>query len=402
MTRRRKSKKPPLEPTPKIVDLDLVDDWEGDDAVPEREDAEVVSELEPMPEPGDELGLVRDAVGETADLLREEVSEEADESRDWLEDRVTDLVPEDVLAGEIVAKEALEASDVAAELGDEGADWLPHEREQGPAPELEEGVGEEKPWLELEEVALERSPEDEAVVVRAEEPAISQAAPADQPAEAVEEHVAEPALPLAAAAAVAAPATTVRAPRLVGWFIASVLMGAVLGSVITLLILSGINGGLSYTAGVRGAWMMEEQNRLSGELLGLTQDLAATDNQLASLAVLPSQIEIISGDVNTMRKGLTDLGNGLERLTSDLGGVSRGLDGVGGDVTALKGNLGNVTQEVQGLVKQSTDLQAGVTKLGASVSAVEEQVAGFRATKETFDTFIQGLRDLLTAVPPAK
>ena len=298
MTRRRKSKKPPLEPTPKIVDLDLVDDWEGDDAVPEREDAEVVSELEPMPEPGDELGLVRDAVGETADLLREEVSEEADESRDWLEDRVTDLVPEDVLAGEIVAKEALEASDVAAELGDEGADWLPHEREQGPAPELEEGVGEEKPWLELEEVALERSPEDEAVVVRAEEPAISQAAPADQPAEAVEERVAEPALPLAAAVA-AAPATTVRAPRLVGWFIASVLMGAVLGSVITLLILSGINGGLSYTAGVRGAWMMEEQNRLSGELLGLTQDLAATDNQLASLAVRSAAVTMTKGSLSS-------------------------------------------------------------------------------------------------------
>jgi len=392
MTRRRKSKKPPLAPMPKIVDLDLVDDWAGDDAVPEK-DEETMPDLE-APEPD----MTPETVVETADAFRETASEEPGWARAGLENAAQEIVPEDVLVGAPVGEEVRDEIGVVAELDQEGADWPSIESEEGPLPELEEAVGEEKPWLELEEVALEKSPEHEAVVMDTE-PAAAEPSPVEQAAEVAEERGAAPVLP---SVAPAAPAMTVRGPKLVGWFIASVLMGAVLGSVITLLILSGINGGLSYTAGVRGEWMMEEQNRLSGALLSLTQDLAATDNQLASLAVLPSQVEIISSDVNTMRKGLTDLGNGLERIRSDLATVSRNLDGVGGDVTTLKGNLGAVTQEVQGLVKQSNDLQAGVTKLGATVEAVEAEVAGFRITKETFDTFIQGLRDLLAAVPPAK
>lgn len=130
------------------------------------------------------------------------------------------------------------------------------------------------------------------------------------------------------------------------WLAAASLIGAVMGAVLALLVIGGING---------------------------TLDL----NQRAAVTELRAEADRLSREAGT--------------LQTDLDGLRGRLDALEG----LTGRLDNAEQDIEDLDSGLAEAQTDIATLDARADALGEDIATVRAAADRFNAFLDGLRDLL-------
>jgi competence ComEA-like helix-hairpin-helix protein len=130
------------------------------------------------------------------------------------------------------------------------------------------------------------------------------------------------------------------------WLAAASLIGAVMGAILALLVIAGINGTLDLNQRVAVVELRAEADRLSREAGALQTDL-----------------------------------DGLRQRLDTLEGLTSRLD--------------NVEQDVEDLDSGLTEAQTDIATLDARADALGEDIATVRAAADRFNTFLDGLRDLL-------
>lgn len=283
---------------------------------------------------------------------------------------------------DVVAEADMEEPEAVAEFESEGA---------GVEAEAEPETFEDR-WIEMEDVPLEApvaaAAEPEMIVEEETSEMEQEVEPAPQP---VMTEWPKP------APKEKAPTRSERSgPNMLLWFLGAALVGAVLGAVATALILSGINGGLSYVTTTSGIQLLQEQARLSGDLTELTADLVAVENELANLSGLPAEMATLSGNVTAVRRDLDATITGLQELGVALNDVNQDLSTLDGQVVSLGSSLTELAAEAEALQEQATALETTVGKLGTSVEQIDEQVTVLNESKAKFDGFIEGLRALVS------
>lgn len=139
------------------------------------------------------------------------------------------------------------------------------------------------------------------------------------------------------------------------WLAAASLIGAVLGAILALLVIGGING---------------------------TLDL----NQRAAVMELSAEAD--------------RLGREAGALQTDLDGLRTRLDALEG----LTGRLDDVERDVKDLDSGLTGAQADIVVLSGRAEALAQDIVTVRAAADRFNAFLDGLRDLLfkfQGSPPA-
>jgi len=130
------------------------------------------------------------------------------------------------------------------------------------------------------------------------------------------------------------------------WLAAASLIGAVMGAILALLVIGGINGTLDLNQGAAVMELRAEADRLDRE---------------------------------------------AETLQTDLYGLRGRLDALEG----LTGRLDNVERDVNDLDSGLAKAQTDITALNARADALGEDIATVRAAADRFNAFLDGLRDLL-------
>ena len=130
------------------------------------------------------------------------------------------------------------------------------------------------------------------------------------------------------------------------WLAAASLIGAVMGAILALLVIRGING---------------------------TLDL----NQRAAVVELSAE---------------------ADRLNREAGALQADLDGLRGRLDALEGltgRLDDVERDVKDLDSSLAEAQTDIVGLNVRAEALGQDIATVRAAADRFNTFLDGLRDLL-------
>ncbi len=130
------------------------------------------------------------------------------------------------------------------------------------------------------------------------------------------------------------------------WLAAASLIGAVMGAILALLVIGGING---------------------------TLDL----NQGASVVELRAEADRLGRQAGT--------------LQTDLDGLRGRLDALEG----LTGRLEDAERDIENLDSGLAEAQADIVALDARADALNEDIATVRTAADRFNTFLDGLRDLL-------
>jgi competence ComEA-like helix-hairpin-helix protein len=130
------------------------------------------------------------------------------------------------------------------------------------------------------------------------------------------------------------------------WLAAASLIGAVMGAILALLVIGGING---------------------------TLDL----NQRAAVVELRAEGDRLSGEAKAIQ--------------TDLDGLRERLDALEG----LTGRLDDVERDVEDLASGLAEAQTDIVTLDARADALDEDIATVRAAADRFNAFLDGLRDLL-------
>jgi competence protein ComEA len=130
------------------------------------------------------------------------------------------------------------------------------------------------------------------------------------------------------------------------WLAAASLIGAVMGAILALLVIGGING---------------------------TLDL----NQRTAVAELRAEAD--------------RMGRQAATLQTDLDGLRERLDALEG----LTGRLDDAERDIEDLDSGLAEAQADIAALDARADALNEDIATVRAAAHRFDAFLDGLRDLL-------
>jgi competence ComEA-like helix-hairpin-helix protein len=130
------------------------------------------------------------------------------------------------------------------------------------------------------------------------------------------------------------------------WLAAASLIGAVMGAILALLVIAGINGTLDLNQRVAVVELRAEADRLSREAGALQTDLDGLRQRLDTLEGLTSRLDNVEQDVGDLDSGLAEA-------------------------------------------------QADIATLDARADALGEDIATVRAAADRFNTFLDGLRDLL-------
>ena len=395
VTRKRRPRKaaagPPAEVAIDQVDVDSLDDSNGSSAAgPSGELVEAATEVAEE-EQAIVASIVDDTVVEVAEAEEPAAGTIPAQAVEQL--LVDEVAPEE--APELAVEDVLEPVLVEAEDLTLSAEPLASEPE-------------EEPWLELEEVPL--PPRGEAA---------EEVAPAVEAAPALAAEAAQWTPPKAGAATpwVSPPAKERAQPRrFFGWLVGAVIVGAAIGAIAALLVLSGINGGLSYVTSVSGVTLLREQSRLASEIVALTQDMADVQAELASLDELASRVEIMGADVTTLSTGLTTVNRGLDEISVGLGSLSTDLTSLGGDVSGISDEVTELAKGAEALRATASALEAdvgaldgrvieigeGLGGLASDLDVVGEKVEELGTARAKFDSFLDGLRALLSEAAPSE
>jgi competence ComEA-like helix-hairpin-helix protein len=130
------------------------------------------------------------------------------------------------------------------------------------------------------------------------------------------------------------------------WLAAASLIGAVMGAILALLVIGGINGTLDLNQRVAVAELRAEADRLSRQAGALQTDLDGLRGRLDALEGLTGRLEGAERDIENLDSGLAEA-------------------------------------------------QADIAALDARADALNEDIATVRTAADRFNTFLDGLRDLL-------
>ena len=158
------------------------------------------------------------------------------------------------------------------------------------------------------------------------------------------------------------------------WFAGAIAIGATLGAIIVLLILSGINGSLFYSTATRGVQIEREQNQLSEQLTAVARDVAELQGQMVEINKLPSQVDSLNKNMDVAQKTLSSLTQVLESMDRSVKGHTQSLSDLNGDMEKAKTTLETLNQQM--------------TQVSADMETV-------RGSAKQFDGFLGGLQNLL-------
>jgi competence ComEA-like helix-hairpin-helix protein len=130
------------------------------------------------------------------------------------------------------------------------------------------------------------------------------------------------------------------------WLAAASLIGAVMGAILALLVIGGINGTLDLNQRVAVVELRAEADRLSRQAGALQTDLDNLRGRLDALEGLTGRLEDAERDIENLDSGLAEA-------------------------------------------------QADIVALDARADALNEDIATVRTAADRFNTFLDGLRDLL-------
>jgi competence ComEA-like helix-hairpin-helix protein len=130
------------------------------------------------------------------------------------------------------------------------------------------------------------------------------------------------------------------------WLAAASLIGAVMGAILALLVIGGINGTLDLNQRVAVVELRAEADRLSRQAGALQTDLDGLRGRLDALEGLTGRLEGAERDIENLDSGLAEA-------------------------------------------------QADIVALDARADALNEDIATVRTAADRFNTFLDGLRDLL-------
>ena len=130
------------------------------------------------------------------------------------------------------------------------------------------------------------------------------------------------------------------------WLAAASLIGAVMGAILALLVIGGINGTLDLNQGAAVMELRAEADRLSREAGALQTDVDGLRERLDAL-------EGLTGRLDSAERDIEDLDSGL------------------------------------------AEAQADIAALNAQAEALGKDIATVRAAADRFNAFLDGLRDLL-------
>jgi competence ComEA-like helix-hairpin-helix protein len=231
----------------------------------------------------------------------------------------------------------------------------PADEEGKPRPtleEVEERIHTMKAEIEAVSTAVLGTPpnEEEGLPIK-EEPPPSKPGPLprEERAEAEEPPPTEPPPPREAPPEVRPPAVAPAPSAWRGgftWLAAASLIGAVMGAILALLVIGGING-----------------------TLDLNQRMAVTE----------------------LRAEADRLGREAKALKTDLDGLRDRLDALEG----VTGRLDSAERDIEDLDSGLAEAQTGIAALNARADALGEDITTVRAAADRFNTFLDGLRDLL-------
>jgi hypothetical protein len=211
---------------------------------------------------------------------------------------------------------------------------------------------------------------------------ISSASPSSEAKPAPSVPAREPVAVGAAAKATTAPAEAPKpesrlspfSSELFVWFVGAIAIGATLGAIIVLLILSGINGSLFYTTATRGVQIEREQSRVSEQLTAISRDMTELQSQMIEMNKLPNQVEALNKNMDAAQKTLGNLTQSLESMDRSVKSHTESLGSMNSDMATAKTTLQELNQQ---MAKVSTDLET------------------VRGSAKQFDGFLGGLQSLV-------
>jgi competence ComEA-like helix-hairpin-helix protein len=168
----------------------------------------------------------------------------------------------------------------------------------------------------------------------------------------------------------------------VGWgrFLFVGLLSAILGAMLALAFLFAVNGTLDFQAAA-GRLVQSEIVRLEGELDAVNANLADVETRLQAIQALDTRLAVVEANTEQLASDLEAMQGEVASLTETVGALRQ-------EFTNLSENLDGMADHVSILGNRLDDLDEQLTSLNQEIEAI------YLAT-ERFDTFLDGLRELL-------
>jgi uncharacterized coiled-coil protein SlyX len=167
--------------------------------------------------------------------------------------------------------------------------------------------------------------------------------------------------------------------------IGMIALGGLVGAALTLLILGGVGGTLSYAP-------RRLVDALSQNMSTMQDNQQATWDQLQSLQSRADLLEERLGALEDLEGRIVELEAGSAAIETQLAGLTGNLDQLDADLTALESRHAGLLKGLDTRVgNQERDLDA----LGGTVGALRDTVQEMQSMVTKFESFFDALRDLL-------
>jgi competence ComEA-like helix-hairpin-helix protein len=191
-------------------------------------------------------------------------------------------------------------------------------------------------------------------------------------------------------------------------------IGAVLGVIITLLILAGINGSLDYVSSQAITRMQNNAQNLETEMATLTDNLDEVQEQQGTLtdalqAVQEQQVQV-EEDVNLLRERIVawdELGARVEGNEAEIEALQQRTEALVEDNVTLRDDLNaEVTRLEQTLAEETEQVQANLganlseetTRLQQEMNVVSETVGVMQTSVDTLTEAFEGTDERIERV----
>jgi competence ComEA-like helix-hairpin-helix protein len=164
------------------------------------------------------------------------------------------------------------------------------------------------------------------------------------------------------------------------------LLSAIIGAILALAILYGLNGTLDFqsaTARVRAeAFQLEEQ------IEGLGIELGNLQTQLDNVQDLGPVVEEMRGDIQELNGDVAAAQVTLDELVE-------AVDGLRPEYTNLREDLDGLAENVSLMDKQLGEIQGRIGAMEEQLATMTREVAELEQSAERFDAFLDSLRHFL-------
>jgi competence ComEA-like helix-hairpin-helix protein len=158
------------------------------------------------------------------------------------------------------------------------------------------------------------------------------------------------------------------------------LLSAFLGAMLALAFLFAVNSTLDFQTAA-GRLVQSETVRLEGELDAVNANLADVEGRLQAIQVLDTRL--VAVEVST------------EQLASDLEALQGEVASLAETVGALRQEFTNLSENLDGMADHVSMLGNRMDDFEQQLASLSQEIEAIYLATERFDTFLDGLRDLL-------